>query len=239
MNKIIISLVALSVSFGLVANAQIQGDEQNIKAGSVNVQMNAAKVMKVAYPKLATSSKAVKETLEKVKVEREAFKTKMEAAKEEIKIKREQEKEALKVKIQDIKSAAKKATIQKLDENMNKLNSNFVEKFTKNLTDFDTYLSRLVDKASATSTVSRDMTAFNNAVESARTAIVAARTAVEAQSKKTYGIAVSTEENLRLDVNSLRGILNNDLKFVRDLVQAAHSATVIALNEFIKIKINK
>jgi coenzyme F420-reducing hydrogenase delta subunit len=238
MNKIIISLVALSVSFGLVANAQIQGDEQNIKAGSVNVQMNAAKagLIKVTYPKLATSSKAVKETLEKVKIEREAFKTKMEAAKEEIKTKREQEKEALKVRLQDIKSAAKKVTIQKLDENMNKLNSNFVEKFTKNLTDFDTYLSRLVDKASATSTASKDMTAFNSTVESARTAIVAARTAVEAQSKKTYGVTFSTEVNLRSDVASIKGILNNDLKLVRDLVQAAHLATVKVLTEFNKIK---
>jgi len=226
MNKFIISLVAVSLSFGLVAGAQTQDNEQKSKVNLAGI----------AYPKLATSSRAAKEALNMVKAEREAFQKKMEALKSEFKVKRDQEKAALKTKLQDIKDEAKKVTVQKLDENINKVSSNFVEKFTKNLTDFDTYLSKLVNKASATSTAAKDMTAFNVAVESAKVAIVSARTAVEAQAKQTYSIAISTEANLKSDISSVKNTLNADLKSVRDLVQAAHLATVKALNEFNKIK---
>jgi len=233
MNKFIISLVALSLSFGLVASAQMPGNGQKVKAN-----------LGTAYPKLATSSEAMKEALGKVRVEREAFQVRMEAVRSEVKTKIDQEKADLKVRLQVIKDEAKKAAAQKLDENMNNLNANFTAKFTKSLTDFDTYLSRLVDKASATSTTTasvaaKDTTAFNAAVESAKAAIVSARTAVEAQANKVYSITVSTEANLKSDVSSVRNTLNTDLKSVRDLVQAAHSATVKVLNEFNKIKINK
>jgi chromosome segregation ATPase len=221
-------------------NALIKAFQEKVTAAKnklISEKASSSEAVKAKAEILKEEVKAKKEQAqERLKAEKEAFKTKIEAAKEEVKVKREQEKAALKIKLQAIKDEAKKATVQKLDDGMNKLNSNFVEKMTKSLSDFDTYLSRLADKASATSTVSRDLTVFNAAVESARIAIASARTAVEAQAKKTYNITVSTEVNLKADVSSVKNTLNSDLKSVKDLVQMAHSAVVKVLNEFNKIK---
>lgn len=285
MKKIIISLFAVGLSFGMAANAQMQGGQGlggNNNVGTSQVQQKAqihepgtgvgttsaeplrtqlrennegvrtelkntieAEREKVAEVRnevrnqvasgSSSSSDAIRATVQKMQEERDSFRVRVESLKQEAKTKMTQERESLKVKLQVVKDEAKKATVQKLDENINNLNSNFVEKFTKNLTDFDTYLTKLVDKASATSTT-KDLTTFVGAVESAKAAVASAKTAVEAQAKKVYTITVSTEANLKSDVSSVRQLLNNDLKSVRDLVQAAHSATVIALTEFNKIK---
>jgi len=246
MQKIIIGLVAVGLSISMMAGAQMNGQGSNagLQDGveAQQLRVGAQGVAKTAYPRLATSSEAVQAAIKNMQVEREAFKAKIEGAREEMLTKREQEREALKTKLQGIQDEKKKAAVQKLDENMNKLNSNFVERWTKNLSDFDIYLSKLVVSGNATSTVvatsttSKDLTSFNTAIESAKTAIVSARTAVEAQSKKSYNIAISTEANLKSDVSSVRDALNKDLKAVKDLVQAAHLAVVKALTEFNKVK---
>ncbi|MHB9019346.1 MAG: hypothetical protein ACYC3G_00510 [Minisyncoccota bacterium] len=284
MKKIIISLIAVGLSFGMAANAQMKGGQglggssagvsqvqqqaqihepgtglgttsveplrTQVRENNEGVKTELKNTIEVEREKMAevrneirdqvasgsaVSSEAVRAAVQKMQEERNSFRVRVESLKQEAKTKMAQEREALKVRLQVVKDEAKKATVQKLDENINNLNSNFVEKFTKNLTDFDTYLSKLVDKASATSTT-KDLTAFNSAVGSAKAAIASAKAAVEAQTNKVYTIAVSSEANLKSDVSSVRGLLNNDLKSVRDLVQAAHSATVIALTEFNKIK---
>jgi hypothetical protein len=148
---------------------------------------------------------------------------------------REQDRTALQAKLQVVKDANKKAVVEKLYNNINDLNSNFVNAWTKNLSDLSSYVSALVSKASTASTTA-DLTAFNNAVASANTAIAAAQTALTAQAAKTYTITVSTEANLKTDVSSVRNRLNGDLKSLRDLMQSAHSAVVRVLNEFNKIK---
>lgn len=236
MKKIVLSLAAVALSFGMAANAQMQGG-QGLGENNVEkplIQKQAQNAGNMAYPRLSTTSEAVKEAVKKMQEERSAFKVRVEASKKEAQENRIQAKEALKTKLQGIKDEKKKAAVQRLEDNMSKLNSNFIEKWTKNLTNFDDYLAKLVEKANTFT--GKDLTAFNNAIESAKASIVSARTALEAQAKKVYAITVSTEENLKLDVSSVREMLNNDLKIVKDLVQAAHSETVNALTEFNKVK---
>lgn len=195
------------------------------------MQINA---VRAGLPRMASTSEALKQVRDQIRVEKDAFRSKMETLKTEVKAKREQEKIALKTKLQAIRDDAKKAAVQRLDENMNKLNSSFAEKWTTVLTDLDTHLARLIDKASTTSAT--DTTAFTAAVDAARSAIASARTAVQAQAQKTYNFAISTEATLKTDVSAAREVLNTDLKSVKDLVQSAHLAVVKVLNEFNKIK---
>lgn len=289
MNKIIIGLVALSVSFGSAVNAQQTKGGQGLGLKVTGVEVSSApvqaqvkekaqihepgtglgtpvktqvgeankgvkteikNVIRVGQEKAAevkneiknklmlgktVSSEAVKATVQKMQEEKEAFRVRVEASKEEVKTKREQEKEALKARLQAVKNEAKKAAVQRLDESMNKINSNFVERSANNLTKFDDYLAKLVANAGAVSD-DKDLTDFNSAVESAKMAMAAARTSIEVQAQRSYAIAVSTEENLRSDVSVAKEALNSDLKSVKNSIQEAHSALVKTLTEFNKIK---
>ncbi len=232
MKKILLTLAVASLFVGLGVSAQTPTLYQN-QGDNLGMQINA---VRAGVPRMASTSEALKQAREQIRIEKDAFKSKMETLKAEVKTKRDQERTALKNKLNEIKDSAKKAAVQRLDENINKLNSNFVEKWTKNLSDFDTNLSRLIDRASTTSATTTDLTAFTAAVDAARAAIASARTALQAQAQKTYSLAVSTEANLKVDVSAVRESLNWDLKAVKDLVQNAHLSLVKVLTEFNKIK---
>ncbi|MBI2048810.1 MAG: hypothetical protein HYT30_02680, partial [Parcubacteria group bacterium] len=70
----------------------------------------------------------------------------------------------------------------------------------------------------------RDVSAVKTAIAAAKTAIASARAAIEVQSKKTYDVAISTEDKLRPDVGKAREALRNDLVKVRETVFAARDA---------------
>jgi D-mannonate dehydratase len=262
--KIIYSLAVFSMILGITASAQvppvsvrsqaqvsaenqaIRAEMQNtIQTGKKNV-INAKKEIRSEMSlKNASSSEAVnaaRANLQEMRMiaasSSEAVRAAMANVRElqaAARNQREQDRMALQAKLQVVKDANKKAVVEKLYNNINDLNSNFVNAWTKNLSDLSSYVSALVSKASTASTTA-DLTAFNNAVTSANAAIAAAQTALTAQAAKTYTITVSTEANLKTDVSSVRNRLNGDLKSLRDLMQSAHSAVVKVLNEFNKIK---
>ncbi len=254
MKKIIIGLVAVGLSLSMAASAQMNGQKVQIHEPSTGLQEGVEPQQlkvgvqagqagqagkQIAYPSLATSSNAVKAAVKNMQIERDAFMERVEANREAAVANRAQVKEELKTKLQNIQNEAKKKAVERLDENFVKINANFVEKWTDAVSRIDASLAKIVSAVneSATSTsTSPDLTMINTMIGEANLDIASAKAAIEDQAQKAYAVTVTTEENLKMDVFSVRDLLNTDLKSVREMIKAAHASVVDVLVEYNKIK---
>lgn len=155
---------------------------------------------------------------------REEFKRQLEVRKDEMKLKIEAEKLRLREKLKTIKDERKKQTVQKVNTEIQTLNTRKLEHYSNVLNQIEEVLKKVgtrVDNASArgleVGTVRTNIIAVETAISTARTAIVA-------QSTKVYTVAVTTEGNLKNDTGVTRQALQKDLSAVQSLVKNAHEA---------------
>lgn len=225
---------------------------EELKSGQIELRTKAAKTreglkkeraalragtatpeeMKVAREESQRKAEAAREEL---KMKREELRDRMEAAREELKSKREAQKEELKARLEQVKDARKKEATERLDEKFANVNEKLTTTWANALNRFDELLVKVASRADKAASAGADVSATRTAIEKAKTAITAARTAVTAQAAKTYPIAVTSEDALRSAVAQTREKLNQDLKAVRELVQAAHRATVDALTSLKRV----
>lgn len=189
-----------------------QGDVANIRLEAKEAIMRAAQERKDAFLKA-----------------QEEFKNRVEAKRIEVKEKIEAVKEQFKERLAKIKDERKKQIVEKLDTRFTEINSKLTKHWEDNLNRLQDLLDKVGSRADKAAVNNVDVSATRAAIASAETAIANARKAVEAQVAKTYPITISTENKLKSDVSSVRTLLNNDLKVVKDAVQAAHKAVVSAL----------
>ncbi|MEK7463282.1 MAG: hypothetical protein AAB621_02900 [Patescibacteria group bacterium] len=166
---------------------------------------------------------------EEMKASREEFKNKIEVQREELKTKREEQKVELKTKLEKIKDERKKATVEKLDKRFNEINVKMTAQWSDALLRLEDLLVKISLRADKAAANGADVSAVGPALEKAKIAIVAARTAISAQASKAYPIDIVSETELKSAVAQTREKLNQDLKAVREVMQLAHQATVDAL----------
>ena len=159
-----------------------------------------------------------------IKADKEKFRTTIEVKRKEVQEKIKTEREALKVKLQSIKDERKKAAVERIDARLGEINANRMNELTKALDKIEGVLRRVSDRADRAVDKGIDVAAVKTAVTQADTAIASARSAVTAQTGKTYPLAVAGEATLRMDVKSSRDALEKDLRAVREAVKAAHEA---------------
>jgi len=181
----------------------------------------AVEVRKEAVDALKVKREA---TAAQVKTAREKFRTTIEVKRKEVQEKIKTEREALKVKLQSIKDERKKAAVERIDTRLGEINANRMNELTKALDKIEGVLRRVSDRADRAVDKGIDVAAVKTAVTQADTAIASARSAVTAQTGKTYPLAVAGEATLRTDVKSSRDALEKDLRAVREAVKAAHEA---------------
>lgn len=153
---------------------------------------------------------------------REEFKARVEARREELKKRVEAKREELKERLKKIKDERKKQVVVRIDERLNAINANRVERFTENLDKIQKALDHVVTRTDKAADRGLDVTAVRTAVTNAQTAINASKAAIEAQASKTYTLTVNTEITLRSDVGVARQALHKDLQAVFETLRNAH-----------------
>ena len=203
-----------------------QGVRDEIKQGR--------EVLKEARQAQAENFKAKKEEFNKLKKEkREEFKAMVDKKKEDLKDRMETKRKDLKDKLKVIKDEKKKQIVEKIDQRLDERNEKTLNHFSNVLEKLEEILGRISSRTDKAEANGKDVSSVRTLITEAESAIAASRSAIAAQSGRTYPITftgVSTtststpETNLRADVGKARQALHNDLVKVRETVFAAREA---------------
>lgn len=166
----------------------------------------------------------------KIKDEREAAKKRIETVREEAKKATETRREELKNKIGKLQDEKKKQAATRLNEQMARLNTQWTNHFNNVLDQLSEILLKVELRAGKAETNGKDVVAVKTAIQNAKNAIATARTAVEAQAKKTYIATFSSETDLNAAFKTVREQLRKDLFGLRDgVMKSAREAVKNAL----------
>ncbi len=200
---------------------------------------------------LKTVSEGPQEAMKLLQERRQEFQKKVEAKREELKntiqekrIEAEKvittKREELKKKLGQFKDEQKKRVTEQVNENLNKVNQNVVNRFTNNINELERVLTNINTRADKATANGSDVSSVLAAVQIAKDAIAPARIAISTQAGKVYSVTISTEAKVADDLKISRDTLNTDLKTVQEKVRTAHTAVLAALMELQKIpNINK
>ncbi len=193
---------------------EIRGARQGVRA---EVQERRAGVAE----QIKAKREEAKALIEK---KRGDFKAAVEAKRAELKVRVQAKREELKERLAKIKDERKKQIVERVDQRLDALNENRMTHFSNVLERLEKILDNIDSRAAKAEANGRDVAAVRAAHDAAKNAINNVRAMIEAQSGKTYVIAVSNETGLRQDVGKARQALHADLTKVQQAVQAARDA---------------
>ncbi len=139
------------------------------------------------------------------------------------------------VRLATIRDEKKKAIVERIDQNIVKINTNRTAIMLRHLTKIEEILGRIETRTNSLASSGKDVTAVRTAITKAREAIAAARTAVNAQAVKTYTIDITTETNLGSAVSAARTAFAKDLSAAHQTVVTARKAVRDVLKELAKV----
>lgn len=179
-----------------------------------------------------TSSTTRKET---VKERLETRKEKLEKRKETNKEKREDKIEnlkeraasreaELKAKLAKFKDKKKAEIVERVSDNLNKINFNRVEHANKFLANATQLLDKLQNRVNQQASSGKDATDANAAITNAKAKIGSASAAVATQAKMDYTVTIASESGAKADTKIMRDKLHTDWKNVRSLMTSAKQA---------------
>lgn len=211
--------------------------EKDVLSGSVEAEKASREALKQKVEQEKEAIKASREEFkqkaeqvrEEMKTSREEFKNKIDVKKEELKTKREEQKSELKTKLETIKDERKKATVEKLDKRFDEINVKTTTQWTNALVRLEDLLVKVSLRADKAAANGADVSAVGSALERAKLAIEAARSAITTQVGRAYPISIVSESELRSAVAQTRDLLSQDLKAVREVIKSAQQATVDAV----------
>lgn len=195
--------------------------KQNAQEIRQDVKTRAAQVTKEAKEEFQAKTREAKEQFEARKAELQAaVKEKRETAKVQVEAKRQE----LRAKIATVKDTKKQQALERIYTQVNALNARMADHFLQVLNRIEEALARIKGRADKAEANGLDVSLVKNAIAEAETALEDARLAVQTQAGKTYSFDITIEERLRSDVGQAREALHQDLKTVKDTVQAARDA---------------
>ncbi|OGZ34899.1 MAG: hypothetical protein A2174_00310 [Candidatus Portnoybacteria bacterium RBG_13_41_18] len=163
----------------------------------------------------------------KIRIESNASSTMQVIAlkREEIKSQIEANKEQLKEKLKFLKDERKKQIIERINDQLAKLNDLMVDHFLAVLARLEKVLNNVGSRADKAEAAGKDVAVVRAAITNAQQLINTSRETVKAQAGKIYNVAISGEEaKLKPEVGEARQALHADLVAVRKTVQAARDA---------------
>src|SRR3989344_2536846 len=143
---------------------------------------------------------------------------------QEIKTNVQEKRQEVRATVHETREEIKKQVVERIDGQMDALNDRLLKHYLNVLDKLSDVLVKISTRTDKAEERGVDVAAVRTAVDAANRAIVAARSAIETQSGKTYTIQISTEEGLKNDVGKARQALHKDLTAVRLVVKAAHEA---------------
>ncbi|HUX35852.1 MAG TPA: hypothetical protein VMV71_02355 [Candidatus Paceibacterota bacterium] len=164
---------------------------------------------------------------EQIQAERESFQKEVEAKRAEVQSAAQARVAKLKADLQNIKDNAKKAAVERIDQNIADLNTRITTHYANVLDQIAEILGRIVSRTDTAQANGKDVIAARSAITNAQNTIAAARTAVSAQTGKIYSLGITTSTAstaLKGVVGITRQALQKDLKNAEDSVKAARDA---------------
>ena len=135
-----------------------------------------------------------------------------------------EKRETLKIDLKKIKDQKKVQVVENTDKKLEKINDDRTDHLLDVIGNLENSLAKINARISAAEVKGVDASSAKKAALDATQAIVAARTAVEAQAAKVYKMTITDENKLKADVGNTIKKLQDDLKQVRVIVQSAHDA---------------
>ena len=136
---------------------------------------------------------------------------------------------ALKAKLQSFRDKKKAEIVERIDQNLDKINKHKTEMMMTNLNRMSDLLTRIESNMNSQSE-GKDITKAKESIEKAKIAIANAKVAVTTQSEKDYTVTVTSESKVKTDAQTVRETLKNDLKLVHDLIVEARKALSEAIS---------
>lgn len=182
------------------------------------------KTLRQGVPASSTVIMVTQEMKREIEERREEFKLQFEDRKNEVKQKIEVEKLRLNEKLKTIKDERKKQTVQKVNAEIQAINTRKLEHYSNVLNQIEEVLKKVGTRVDNAAARGIEVGAVRTNMVAVQTAITTARAAIVTQSTKVYTVTVTTEGKLKNDTGVTRKALQNDLSVVQNLVKAAHEA---------------
>lgn len=131
-------------------------------------------------------------------------------------------------KLAKFRDRKKAERVEKINENLGKINKNRTAAMLRHLERMQTILDKLQERVRNASP-KPDMSKVNEALKDSSEAIDEAKKVVVNQTGKDYTIIVNTESTVKTDSQTARNSLREDLKEVHDLVVEARKALTEAI----------
>ena len=211
MKKHIILIPALLVSLTLVASAHAENQPARataeVKLKSISVKATREKV----------DAKQTGQAL------REKANEMVSSARAEAEKRIEAKKIELKEKLIKIKDEKKKQVVEKIEVQLNEINTRLVANLTDAVSKIETILARIEARAETLGAKGVDVTAVRKAVADGKISIESAHAAIKEQAGKVYSVSdvITAETKLKQDIGALRKKIGDDLKTVKELVKVA------------------
>lgn len=243
----------ISIAGFVVATLLSAGTVLAEEKSTNTVRETAKENLQSAREEVKTRSETVREEAKnKAEAVREEAKKRIETARESAKARIETQREKAKERLNDIRDNEKKQKVERLTEQFDNLNKKWTDNFIQQLDKLSSILIKIQERTDIAETNGKDTTAVNSAMQSAKTAITNAQTAVTAQASKTYTLnassitatsAITTSsgqeeliKSLRTQFQNLHKTLFKDLYALRDgVMKDARKAVQDALQTLGKI----
>lgn len=145
-------------------------------------------------------------------------------------------KEEFREKLKAIRDEKKRLVVERIDEKISTMNKNHTARFSKTLEKLEMILNRITQQAQNLKSKGIDTLKLDSAVASAKTAINAAKVAIDSQAAKTYTLDVASENRLKTTVGSIVSMFRKDLRDVHKTVVEAKQAVQNAEMELVKAR---
>lgn len=136
-----------------------------------------------------------------------------------------------KARLEKIRDTKKKATVERIQAQLESINKKKTEQMAKFLTRLSVILDKIESRKDKAKAKGRDVSAVETAIAKAKKAIETAKAAVEAQAAKSYVIEVSDEAGLKnvvgKAISSLQKDLRNTHKIVVDAKQTVQKISAL------------
>lgn len=192
----------------------------------------SALVLSVSPLSLAKETASTHSTREKIETRKEKVRDKKEKIETKIENLREKtasKEAALREKLAKFRDTKKAAVVERVNINLNQINTRRTAEMAKFLENTTKILNRLQTFVSEQTASGKDVTTANLSITEAKAKIASASAAVSAQAAKDYTVSISSESAAKADTMIQRNNLHTDLKTVKKQVTEAKQAVANAI----------
>lgn len=233
MNKktflITLTIISLALSAGVSAQETGNTAENNNPAAVPNTSNINLKNIKNKFKEGLNQFRA--NTAVKKEEVKNTLKTEVENRRAALEENIAAKKEELRGKLTAIKDERKKAVIENIETKFHEINTRLTQNFAKMADQMEEILNRIENRLQALKERNIDITASENSVLKAKSALEIARAAITAQAEKIYSVAdvITAENKAKQNIGDLRKKIGDDLKTVKKSLDDAKQAIIDAL----------